>query len=250
MAVAPDTGFERTLAHAMEIWFEPEIRRRQELSGSTEPFPLQAAQAILFADGRPNVIRLNSEVQVQGMVELKAGVAKTPGDEVLYEDIQGMSVVLPETEDPNCGHFTVVAIGDRWYGSFDSRYNKGKAADLLSAAEEFLGAASDAISAGRARPAVDNLFSAAELAANAFIIASPFPGDPEVGGHGFVHSRFNLFARDGNVEPDHRRAFNSLSSWRTKARYVTGRLTVSDEQIARWYEDVEDMVRSVRERLS
>ena len=48
---------------------------------------------------------------------------------------------IPETEDPNCGHFTVLRLGPSWHMFFDFIYNKGRSRDLLEAAREFLACA-------------------------------------------------------------------------------------------------------------
>jgi HEPN domain-containing protein len=159
------------------------------------------------------------------------------------------SIRLPESEDPNCGHFTSFLLGDRWYGSFDFRYNKGKAAELLAAAEEFLATASHSVSEGRTRAAIDNLFSAAELAAKAFVVTTPLPGDGDLKGHGRIHARFNMFARHGNVDAEHRRTFNALSEARTRARYVSGPLAAGPDELAKWKSDVEGLVHAVRSRV-
>lgn len=245
-----EPAFQRTFAHAMELWFEPEILRRQEAGASSVPFRLCAAQVIIYADERPNVVRLNEEVQLIGEMKFRDGVSKNEGDPVYLEDMETLaSISLPDTEDPNCGHFTLFRIGDSWYGAFDFRYNKAKSAQLLEAAEEFLATASYALDAGRKRAAVDNLFSAAELAATAFIITTPRPEYREIKKHGHVHTRFNMFARHGNVEAEHRKAYNMLSEQRIKARYVRGKLELTIEEIAKWKADVEGLIVSIRGRV-
>jgi hypothetical protein len=44
----------RMCEHVMEIWFEPEIRRRQEQGAAPKPFPLRAAQVILSVTNLEN----------------------------------------------------------------------------------------------------------------------------------------------------------------------------------------------------
>lgn len=246
-----EEGFQRTFAHAMELWFEPEIRRRQEAGTAPKPYPLRAAQVILYADARPHEVRLNEEVQAIGEMKLKDSVSKLKGEPVYLSEIEETpSIRLPDSEDPNCGHFTLLLLGDRWYGAFDFRYNKGKASELLAAAEEFLAAASQALSEGRSRAAIDNLFSAAELAAKAYVITTPLPGDEDIRSHGRIHARFNMFARHGNVDPDQRRTFNALSECRTRARYVSGPLDVTADDVSKWKADVEGLLRAVRGRVT
>jgi len=241
----------RTFDHVMEIWFEPEIRRRQEQGSAQKPFPLRAAQVIIYPDNRPHEIRLNEEVQAIGHMKLKDSVTKNEGDPVYLHELEEVpSIHLPETADPNCGHFTLLLIGDRWYGSFDFRYNKGKASELLAVAEEFFETASAALAAGRLRPAIDNLFSAAELAAKAYVMSTPLPGDSEKKCHGLVHSRFNMFSRHGNIESEHRKAFNALANARANARYVQGTFAERPELIAKWQSDIGDLISYVRARTT
>ena len=129
---------------------------------------------------------------------------------------------------------------------FDFRYNKGKASELLAAAEEFFETASSALAAGRLRAAIDNLFSAAELAAKAYVMSTPLPGDSEKKSHGLVHSRFNMFSRHGNIESEHRKAFNARAS----ARYVQGTFAERPELIAKWQSDIGGLISHVRARTT
>lgn len=246
-----EQGFQRTFTHAMELWFEPEIRRRQDVGTAPKPYPLRAAQVIIYADDRTHLVRLNEEVQAIGEMKLKEGVTKAKGEPVSLSEIEEIpSIRLPDSEDPNCGHFTLLLLGDQWYGIFDFRYNKGKAAELLTAADEFLATASHAVSTGHRRAAIDNLFSAAELAAKAYVITTPWQGDREIKNHGRIHARFNFFAKHGNVDADHRRTFNALSEARSQARYVTGALEISDAEISKWRSDVERLLQAVRQRMT
>lgn len=249
--MADDVAFQKTLSHAMELWFEPEIKKRQEKGDAPNPFELYAAQALFFADGRSREIRLNEEVQTVKEVKLKAGVSKKAGDPIFEDELEDIrSINLPPSEDANCGHFTLISFKGYWYGAFDFRYNKGEALSLLKVAEEFLITATEALSAGREHAAIDNLFSAAELAAKAFVITTPIPGHKEIKGHRTVHARFNMFARHGNIETDHRKTFNVLSQNRTTARYVGGDLDCKDEEIIKWQSDIAGLIKSIWGRVT
>lgn len=129
----------RTFEHAMELWFEPEIRRRQDAGLAPKPFPLIAAQVIIYPDHRPHEVRLNEEVKAIATPHMKEGKSLTPGQLVYEDDVDGISdFSLADTDDPDCGHFTIAIIRGRWFGSFDFRYNKHKCSILLAAAQEFL----------------------------------------------------------------------------------------------------------------
>jgi hypothetical protein len=92
-----------------ELFFNPEIATRKTLKLIPEDFTLVAAQAILFPDGRPHIVRLNSEVSVE--VKLKKGVDKDAPDfwpssgDVEY-------VKLNEKEFLDCGHITLILFKD------------------------------------------------------------------------------------------------------------------------------------------
>ena len=214
---------------AMELWFESEIGFRQEHADVPKPFHLTAAQVIMYPDDRPNEVRLNEEVRLIGKMKLKVGIIKELGDPVFIDDVEEIpSLQLFEDEDPNCGHLTFILLGSQWYGTFDFRYNKGRSMELLSAADEFFQTASHALLNNWLRASVDNLFSAAELAAKAYILTTPLPGETDVESHGKIHSRFNLFSQKGNFQTEHRQAFNELSHARKHARYPNGPLTFSN----------------------
>lgn len=205
----------------MEIYVQPAITRRQAAGELPTPLPLRAAQVICFADGRPNLVRVNDEVQAIAKVKLRAGVRKEKGENVLTDEIEGYeTIVLPETEDPDCGHATMLQLGARWFVVFDFRYNRGKSEVYLNRAREFLALAENA----RAREAwasmVYVLFSAAELAARAELLIVPNPAFERARSHKATATKFNRWAHLGNVAVDHKNALNRLALLRPDAAYV------------------------------
>lgn len=241
----------RTFEHAIEIWFEPEVRRRQQQGLAPKPFPLRAAQVIIYPDERPHEIRLNEEVQAAGEIKLKPGITKKAGDPIYLNELEGIPPIsLPETADPNCGHFTLLLIGNEWYGSFDFRYNRGKASELIAAAEDFLETSVVALAAGRIRPAIDNLFSAAELAATAFVILISFSDSGGATSHGQIHQRFNWLSQHGNVDSDHRKTFNLLSDARRRARYLRSPLRETPKIVIRWQQEIKELISQVGARAT
>ena len=235
---------QRTFAHVMELWFEPEIRRRQQISGSNEPFPLRAAQAILFSDERKNIIRLNEEVTAELNMKLKDGIMKEPGDLVYEHELEEIpAIYLPKSEDPNCGHFTMILLKGVWRAGFDFRYNKKILGDLISAAEEFFQTAAHALANNRLRAAIDNLFSSAELAAKAYVIGNPTSRQSAIKSHSQVHSRFNLLSKQGLVNNVYRETFNALADARNNARYIRSDEMNTLEEIQKWTESIRDLIR-------
>ncbi|OAI47913.1 hypothetical protein AYO44_08535 [Planctomycetaceae bacterium SCGC AG-212-F19] len=224
--------------NAMDLWFAPEIERRQAEDRLPKPVEFLAGQVVFHADQRGNEIRINEEVRAIASVKLK--VSKEAGQPIYAHEIDGWEDLrLPETEDPNCGHFTVLRLQEKWYIFFDFRYNKGHARELLDASKQFLSAAEHSLVQGNFRALVDNLFSASELAAHAVLVTTTMVDIDS--SHGEVHSRFNQFARLGNVDASHRNTFNTLASMRTKARYVNGPFFISAETAEKHLAEIKEL---------
>src|SRR5215475_9103569 len=75
-------------------------------------------------------------------------------------------------------------------------------------------------------PAIDNLFSACELAAKARLITSAAMSS-EVRTHGTIHSGINQWGRLGNVDAEFVEMFNKLSRNRGAARYAPNKIDLS-----------------------
>ena len=110
-----ENPYENTMNHAMSLWFMPEIERRQAAGLLPKPFPFMAAQVIFRPGGTGPEIRLNEEVKAVIDVKYKEGVEIKPGDSVLTDHVERFnSMELPETEDPDCGHFTAIQPRGQW----------------------------------------------------------------------------------------------------------------------------------------
>ena len=57
-----------------------------------------------------------------------------------------------------------------------------------------------------------------------------------------IHRRYNHFAHLGNVEDGHARAFNKLSSIRSRARYLKDEITLTDTECYEMLEAVQQML--------
>jgi len=244
-------SFHRTFEHAMELWFKPEIIRRQKAGLIEKPYHLRAAQVILFSDGKGNKIRLNDEVAIIGKIKIKKGISKKKGDPIYLNEIDGIeNFQLPDSEDPDCGHFTVIRMGNTWYGAFDFRYNKGYAKKLISASTEFLDTANYSFSTGRTRATIDNLFSSMELAVKAFIITIPYPSEKKKKTHRMIDAKFNELSRHGNIKTDQSKAFNKLKSLRSAARYLEKNLNISEDELKDLFLQTKDLLDSIKNRVS
>jgi uncharacterized protein (UPF0332 family) len=238
----PDNLYETTLNHAMSLWFLPEVERRQAADLIPKPFPLLAAQVIIHSDGRPHEIRLNEEVRANLDVKYKEGISDKIGKPVFAHEIERLNFMeLPHSEDPNCGHFTTIQFEGKWYLAFDFIYNKGRARDLLAIGREFLQSATDALERKHLRAFADTLFSAAEIAANVILVVTPRPDGKIYPSHGIIHSRFNQFAKHGNVHSDESASFNKLAELRSRARYGKGTFHLTSQRADELLRDVRNL---------
>ena len=220
MSELPESAGASIFQQMIDIWVRPEIDRRRAARALPESFALHAAQLICSADGEPNKVRLNDEVQAVALIRKKPGVAKEKGDTIYLDEIEGVeTIVLPETEDPNCGHATLVRLGDTWHVVFDFRYNRGRSLELVGRARRFLDAARHANECAAWSVLAYNLFTAMELAAKAELLVVPDVEFLNAKSHGAVHSRLNKSAKLGNVDLAHASTFNDLAVLRQRAAY-------------------------------
>jgi uncharacterized protein (UPF0332 family) len=235
--------WENTFKQVMELWITPEVIRRQKSGSIPKPYDLKGAQVIFHADGRPNEIRLNEEVRAVGELKFKDGLSKKKGNPVYLHEVESFeSFYLPDSEDPNCGHITLMRLGDQWTLAFDFLYNKKIAGEHLSAANQFITAAKKALTDNHMRVLVDTCFSAAELAAKALLLSTPRPGEKNRMSHGRIHSLYNLEAKFGNVDVSHKEAFNHLTELRSSARYLNATLILDEKEARELIQTVEEAI--------
>jgi uncharacterized protein (UPF0332 family) len=246
-----EPNWEITFNHIMEVWITPEVTRRQESGSIPKPYDLRAAQVIFYPDGRAREIRLNDEIRILGKVKLKDDIQnKSKGDPVYDHEIESWeSFLLPEEEDPNCGHITLYRFPDHWTIAFDAIYNKGIAIEHLLAAQQFLAAAEQALTTNSLRVFVDTCFSAAELTAKALLITAPLPGENTKLSHGRIHSRYNFQAKLGNIDASHKDALNRLAVLRGSARYLNNTLNLGEDEARLLIEEVRDAIAFVSRRV-
>lgn len=224
---APDipeevVGPERTLLQMFKLYIEPEVKRRQLNQSLPDPFTVVKAQ-VLFFERRSPQVRLNDEVRISLLVRAPRAIQK--GESILLSEIKQIEASELDLADADAGHFTAVAFSDQWLMSFDFRLNKLTAANLAERAEEFCAIAEHALSTQHFGPAIDNLFSACELAAKARLITSAVVRS-DAKTHGTIRSGINLWGKLGNVDREFVEMFNKLSKDREAARY-TGKVDLS-----------------------
>jgi hypothetical protein len=155
----------RTLVQVIDLFVKPEIDRRRSIGTIEAGFALVGFQVVWASGGgAPPEIRLNSEMRLIARMEgalprdAKVGDPFQPNETTKVEAIH-----LAENEAGRFAHFSALRIADRWYYTFDFRYQQVAARNHLAAAEEFWAVADAAFGNKHLRAFVDNAFSAAEL---------------------------------------------------------------------------------------
>lgn len=235
---------QRVLNQFLDLYVIPEIIKRQEAGRLERPIALTAAQIVFSPDGRRAEVRINSEVQVLAQPILRSGVAKDVGDVVFPHEIEGFERFwLTDKDDPDCGHATLLNVQGVWFIGFDLRRNKDFARRHLATAQQFYEAAEFSWSRRNWSSLIDNLFSAAELAAKAELV-QVFWNLRESRKHTAVHDQYNRFARLGNVPCEFREVFNKLTKLRNRARYLEAEMSLTDKEAESMLAVVKAMIES------
>jgi uncharacterized protein (UPF0332 family) len=243
----------RVFQQFIDLFFRPEIERRRGAGALPAPLVLRKAQVVFYPDGRRPEVRLNDEVRAVAKVRFKPGAmeGRRVGDEITADEIDDISeVMLKDEDDPDAGHATFIQVGKRWCMAFDFRYNKGLSERHLNDAREFLEAARHSQERSAWSAFVDNLFSAAELAARALLLVLPDREFRRKATHKAIHARFNRFANLGSVAPEGRAVFNKLYGLRPSARYGANAISFDRAEAETLLRDVENLIHEVSQTMS
>lgn len=214
----------------MEMFIKPEINERINRGELPKTFSLQQAQIVTYPDGS-NEIRLNDEVKAIVKVKLKDGIKKGRGDLVLEDDVEKYGrIYLPPEIDPNAGHMTFIQFQNQWLFSFDFIYNKNFCNKNIETAKQFLAAAEFSFKKQNWSAFIDNLFSVSELIAKTLLLTHSPQEFQDKANHKHIKTRFNLYAKLGNVDENVRNTFNRLSELRNPARYVKKDLELNETE--------------------
>lgn len=241
------SGHSRTLLCMFQLFFVPEIRKRISKKEIDNDFFLHLAQLIQHPDGSQH-IRLNDEVRGKAVINTEKYFHE--GQPIYNEDIQSLERFEPIDEEIDCGHFTVIWTGKAFVLAFDFRSGKGKAITLLNLAKQFHWTSSKSFEHGYIGPAIDNLFSACELAAKARLILFRNPAATGKS-HGTLQSAINLWGKMGNIDTEFLNILNRMGNARASARYNPDEsiLTLSADDIAVVKAEIEGLLSGVSPKI-
>jgi HEPN domain-containing protein len=233
----------------MELWILPEVDRQQACGKLEKPVALRKAQVVFHTDGRGREVRLNDEARIFVTIRTARPRTINAGDELFDEDIAAIeteTMSLSDDDDPNAGHVSLFNFHGAWHIACDFRFNRSLVARHLAVAIEFLESARYALMEQRIHVFADNLFSAAELGAKAYLLGLMQVSTKT--NHSAIHARFNRQAASGGVNEESRSAFNRLARARSAFRYLEGEAHYSPDELASWIPAVEELLDLVRRR--
>ena len=243
----PDFG-QQVISQFDEIFWQPEIERR---GGPGEVGPIHKALAIL-APGEPTKVLFNDEFEAKVTIRTKRAIVE--GEFVTPEDMDGAEDLEPMGVDPNAGWACIAVLPNgQAMLSFDFRRNRGRSGERVARAEEFAATARSALDAGRLGPALDNAFTAAELAvtAEALLLESNAPEDAPRGRnpHGKRREWLKGWTELGNAPTSFSQTLGRLAQVRSRARYAEREIDISREEAAELVGAAEEMVAHSQRRL-
>lgn len=229
------------------LYVRPEVERRRAAGTVPEEFDLWAVQIVMNVDA-PVGVRLNDEAKY--IAEVKVARPVQRGEAVRVKDVDELKHIELTDDDPDAGHITMIRTAGHWAIQFDFTYNSGRAHQTLDVAKDFLESAREAVAAGRQRVAVDNLYSAVELAAKATLLPHPDKTLFSSKTHGLVSRKFNRWAKLGNTDQRFADLLNRLGQLRPRARYGLGSLALAEGELEGMLAVAKEMIAQGRERVT
>jgi len=229
---------QRTFDQVMSIFILPEVQKRQNEKKIPKPFNLFAAQ-IIFRQNKKPLIRLNGETKVKFIAKvtkdtrIKKGII-TPINKI--EDIKKIELI---EEDGNEAHITMIRVINSWKFTYDFRYNKQKARNIIEIAKEFSKSAKDDFNKKRWRPFIENLFLVTESLVKAELILHPI--HPEAKTHNYWKSAYNKWYSYGNTEKEYKDLINELTKIRDHARYSENKFKIHHNKAKKFMQVVKLM---------
>lgn len=234
----PEFG-QAVLGQLFDLWVGPELVRRGVELARDEIRKV----VVELSPGQPPRVLIDEEAAIIGRFVADRPIAK--GEEIRRGDVREIVGIEPHGLDPNSGWicFARLPTGEEFV-AFDFTYNRGTALALLERAEEYLGAAHQ-IASTSLNVAVDNLFSAAELAVQVEMLTL----QSETQNHRVRAEWLAGWAELGNAPTSHADTLWTLADLRKRARYGSEMVVIKPHQLDRMLRVVREMLDRARARL-
>lgn len=234
--------------YAFDTYVQPDLMQRASDGRLPEGTPIKAIRILFLSDSDAVRVLLNEEVgPITGKVKLKDGIRKDKGEPILKSEIENMVVEVPELEDRDCSHITMIYGMDGWTIAFDTVYNKEYVINSLSKSKEFSSGAKYALELEQWASFNENAFAAGELAAKVLLLTY---GDPDFKSkqpqHNTIHSKFNRI----QDEKPFNDVLGKLKKNRKRARYSNEPFVLLKEVAESMLGDVDDIIKSVESRIA
>ncbi len=209
---------QKVFQQVMDIWINPEIKKRKKWRKIDDNFILSKAQIVSSLDKGKNEVRLNEEVKAIVIGKINRDIKK--GEKVYEIDLEEINKINLTDKDKNCGHITLLKFKERWIISFDFIYNKERIKEHIEASKEFFESAKDNLKKNRLRPFFENAFASAELSAKSVLLMLPDKKILRGRNHKDRKEKFKNWAELGNVKIEFSNTLSKLSDLRDSARYL------------------------------
>lgn len=229
---------ERVINQIFELWMDAELERR----GATFGREGVSKAVVELPPGGSPVVKINDEVELSARAVASSAIAA--GTPVSAENIRSLEEIWPTSIGEDSGWIAYYVVGDAAYAAFDFRYNKGRAARLLAVARSYLRTAEAAVSV-ETGPAVDTLYSAAELTVQAQMLSQSQETK--------VHKTRGLWLEQnedlGNTPNGFSDLLQRLRHERAAARYGDGFVTLTVDELRAFVHEVDDMIDFAEARI-
>lgn len=222
-------GGKRFYEQVFQIWVEPEVQRRGDLSVA------DVTKALVVMEPHTGTrVLLNEEVVF------------TDEDGTPTDELEAAHFLRPAGLPANAGWVGYLARGDEAILVFDFRRNRERASDRLDLAQEYVDTARLAADAGLFRPAMWNAFAAAELS----VVAQLLMHNDEPSRDHIEHRRlWRQWTDLGNAPKQHSETLAGLLKFRKAVRYGEGGVKLDLAGTHRTLDIVQNMVAFGRFRV-
>ncbi|WP_240745428.1 hypothetical protein [Microbacterium sp. K35] len=221
------------ITQMFDLWVDAELQRRGASRGD-----VFAALVELPPHGVP-IVRINEEVVLAARASKDSGI--TSGTPVTSENIDSLEDVWPTNIGPDSGWTLFYLLGDAAQVAFDFRYNKGQANRLLDLARDYLLTSRTMVSTAIG-PAVDSLYSAAELTVQVQMLSQAQRTRVHQARGEWLQANEDL----GNTPQGFSAVLQRLRAERAAARYGDGTVTVTSDEMTVFMDTIDEVIEFAR----